>query len=50
LPEGFDPQKGGDLGFRSIRALAGQLGATIGFRSSGLGLVAEFRMPVLANQ
>lgn len=50
LPEGFDPKTATGLGFNTMRALAAQLGATFDFRNTGLGLVAELRVPVAANQ
>ena len=44
LPEGLDPMKSQTLGLRVIRALAGQLGATMSVQDTGLGLsfVLEF--------
>jgi two-component sensor histidine kinase len=38
LPEGVDPIKNDDFGFRLVRSLADQLGATIAFHSDCLGL------------
>jgi two-component sensor histidine kinase len=50
LPEGLDPQEGGNLGFRSIHALANQLEGTISFRNDDLGMVAALRVPVVADE
>ena len=47
LPEGVDPMKNGQLGFRLVRSLADQLGAKITFHSDDLGLCFELRMPAL---
>jgi two-component sensor histidine kinase len=44
LPEGFDPIKDGGLGFRVIRSLASEIGATLEITSGGLGL--SFRLSV----
>lgn len=44
LPEGFDPVKDGGLGFRVIRSLASEIGATLEITSGGLGL--SFRLSV----
>ena len=48
LPEGFDPMKNGDLGFRLIRSLADQLGAAITHHSDSLGLSIALQMPPAA--
>jgi two-component sensor histidine kinase len=45
LPEGFDPMKDGELGFRLIRSLADQLGAAITHHSDSLGLSIALQMP-----
>lgn len=45
LPEGVDPTKSGHLGFRLVRSLADQLGATIAFHSDDLGLYFELQLP-----
>jgi two-component sensor histidine kinase len=45
LPEGFDPMKNGNLGFRLIRSLADQLGAAITYHSDSLGLSIAMLMP-----
>jgi two-component sensor histidine kinase len=47
LPEDFDPAKDGGLGFRVIRSLAAELGATLDIASTGLGL--SFRLSVPAS-
>ena len=44
LPEGFDPTTQGGLGFRVIRSLASEIGATLEINSTGLGL--SFRLSV----
>jgi two-component sensor histidine kinase len=44
LPEGIDPRKNGHMGFRVVRSLADQLGATIAFQSDELGLRCELQM------
>jgi len=44
LPEGFDPGKDGGLGFQIMRALTGELNATLDVSSDGLG--ATFRLTV----
>jgi two-component sensor histidine kinase len=44
LPEGFDPVKEGGLGFRVIRSLASEIGATLEITSTSLGL--SFRLSV----
>jgi two-component sensor histidine kinase len=45
LPENFDPCESCSLGFRMIRALTAQLGASITFENSGLGLICLLKMP-----
>jgi two-component sensor histidine kinase len=45
LPEGVDPIKSDDFGFRLVRSLADQLGATIAFYSDCLGLRFVLHMP-----
>jgi two-component sensor histidine kinase len=45
LPDGFDPATGGQIGLNSIRALAGQLGATMTFASDALGVAFQLRVP-----
>jgi two-component sensor histidine kinase len=50
LPEGFDPQKDGDLGFRVIRALCEELHAVLDIQSSSLGTSFEIIVPDVAVQ
>jgi two-component sensor histidine kinase len=45
LPENFDPQTDGGLGFKVLHSLAAQLGATPVFDSSPLGLCFQLRVP-----
>ncbi len=45
LPEGFDPTSDGGFGFRVIRAQSEQLGATLTFASTNLGLRMQLRVP-----
>ncbi|MDO8378900.1 sensor histidine kinase [Phenylobacterium sp.] len=45
LPAGFDPATDGGLGFRLIRALSRQLGATTAFESAGQGLRFRLTLP-----
>jgi two-component sensor histidine kinase len=45
LPEGFDPATQGGLGFRVIRSLAGEVGATLEVTSTSLGLSFRLSMP-----
>lgn len=49
LPDGFDPRKAGGLGMRTIRGLADQLGASLTFDSSGMGLNVRLLAPLLRN-
>lgn len=44
LPDGMDPARDGQLGFRSIRAMAAQLGATLTFRNHPLGVAVALRI------
>ena len=46
LPAGFDPRVGGGLGFRLMRSLAGQVGATLAFKDTGTGLSVRVRAPL----
>jgi two-component sensor histidine kinase len=48
LPDSFDPQKDGGLGFRVIRSLAGELGADLAIESSSLGLSFRVSLPAMA--
>ena len=45
LPEGFDPNKDGDLGFRVIRSLCEELHAEFDVQSSSLGTSFEIMRP-----
>jgi PAS domain S-box-containing protein len=45
LPEGFDPTSDGGFGFRVMRAQSEQLGATLTFESTSLGLRMQLRVP-----
>lgn len=45
LPAGFDPATDGGLGFRLIRTLSRQVGATTAFESAGLGLRFRLSLP-----
>jgi two-component sensor histidine kinase len=45
LPDDIDPLQSQSLGFRTIRMLAGQLGATISFDNHGLGLSCVVHIP-----
>jgi len=45
LPEGFDPEKDGGLGFQVMRALRKQLGGQVRFNSKGIGLTACLDIP-----
>ena len=44
LSEDFDPHRGGGLGFRVVRGLARQLGATLVYESKGLGLTVRLTL------
>jgi two-component sensor histidine kinase len=48
LPDGFDPSRDGGLGFRVIRSLASEIGATLEITSTGLGLSLRLSIPVSA--
>nr|QQZ49958.1 sensor histidine kinase [Phenylobacterium glaciei] len=45
LPPGFNPATDGGLGFRLIRALSRQVGATLDFGSEGQGLRVRVTVP-----
>ena len=49
LPEGFDPQRSGNIGFRMIRTLVERLAGEIEYDSSCLGLTVTLRIPVSAK-
>jgi two-component sensor histidine kinase len=48
LPEGFDPAHGGGMGFKVMRSLAAEIGATLEIRSSHLGLSFRLSLPAAA--
>jgi two-component sensor histidine kinase len=48
LPDGFDPYQGGGLGFRVIRSLAAELGASLEIHSCSLGLSFRLSLPASA--
>lgn len=45
LPENFDPRHDGGLGMRMVRLLADQLGASLSFESSDVGLTVRLLIP-----
>lgn len=45
LPEGFDPETDGGMGFRSMRMLAEQLGATLTIAPANLGCRLQLQLP-----
>ena len=49
LPEGLDPSKSGQTGFRLLRSLAEQIGASLSFHSGALGLRVKIHAPALAS-
>ena len=49
LPEAFDAEAARGLGFRTMHAMAAQIGATLEFHSGGLGLTAVLRVPLAAQ-
>jgi two-component sensor histidine kinase len=49
LPENFDCETHGGLGFKLMRMLAAQLGAALTFNADGLGLRSRLVMPVDAD-
>jgi two-component sensor histidine kinase len=49
LPDGLDPLQSQSLGFRTIRMLAEQLGASISFENHGLGLSCVVHIPYAAR-
>lgn len=49
LPPGFEPTRDGGMGFRTIYALAGEIGATVSFFSSGRGLCSRIVLPLRAR-
>lgn len=45
LPEGFDPQKDGGIGFQVIRALSAEMDARLAVTSDNLGLTFQVTLP-----
>jgi two-component sensor histidine kinase len=45
LPEGFDPEKSGGLGFRVMRSLAAEIGGELQIQSTHLGLTFRVSVP-----
>ncbi len=45
LPEGFDPGKDGGIGFQVMRALSGEIGATLDIASDNLGVTFTVTVP-----
>lgn len=45
LPESFDIQNGGGMGFKVMRSLAAEIGATLDIRSTHLGLSVRLSVP-----
>jgi len=45
LPEDFDFEQGGGLGFRLMRSLADQVKARLSFQDTGTGLIARVQLP-----
>lgn len=45
FPEGLNPDSEDSVGLRTIRELAAAIDGTIRYRSHGLGLIAELRVP-----
>lgn len=45
LPEGFDAKTGGGMGFKVLRSLAGEIGASLDIRSTHLGLSFRLSLP-----
>ena len=49
LPEGFDAERDGGVGFRLIRSLASQLGAKLEIESDSMGLAFRLRLPAAVS-
>lgn len=49
LPEGFDAEKHGGLGFRVMRSLAAEIGGELHMQSTHLGLTFRLTLPVSAT-
>jgi two-component sensor histidine kinase len=45
LPEGFEPDKNGGLGFRVMRSLAAEIGSELQIQSTHLGLTFRLSLP-----
>ena len=45
LPEGFDMEKNGGLGFRVMRSLAAEIGGDLRIQSTHLGLTFRITLP-----
>jgi two-component sensor histidine kinase len=45
LPEGFDANTGGGMGFKVMRSLAAEIGASLEIRSTHLGLSSRLSLP-----
>ena len=45
LPEGFEPDKNGGLGFRVMRSLAAEIGSELQIQSTQLGLTLRLSLP-----
>jgi two-component sensor histidine kinase len=45
LPEGFDAEKDGGLGFRVMRSLAAEIGGELQIQSTHLGLTFRLSLP-----
>jgi two-component sensor histidine kinase len=45
LPEGYDPQQAGGMGFRVMRSLAAEIGAELQIQSTHLGLTTRLSVP-----
>jgi len=45
LPEAFDPSSGGGMGFKVMRGLAAEIGASLEIRSTHLGLSFQLSLP-----
>jgi two-component sensor histidine kinase len=48
LPEGYDPQAAGGMGFRVMRSLAAEIGAELQMQSTHLGLTFRLSLPAAA--
>jgi len=48
LPEGFDPEQSGGMGFKVMRSLAGEIGGELQIQSTHLGLSFRLSLPEMA--